>query len=73
MKNLQKRRSASVYAVLALAGIVAAAIIWLGFREIEAPTLSPLSLQPSQQRGAGDDILPVIVRPSICDDDRPCS
>lgn len=73
MKDHEGRRSASVYAVLAIAGLLAAAIVWLGFRSPDIPSLPPMLSWPADQHGAVEDIRPIIVRPPICDEERPCS
>lgn len=73
MHDHESQRSASVYAVLAILAVLAGAVVWLGFRQIEVPPLTPLSDTGGERRGAGEDILPGIVRPPICDEDRPCS
>ena len=73
MEKHDFRRSLSVYAAIAIAAFLVAATVWLGFRQVDVPRLPPVSDRMSGRQGAGEDILPVIVRPSICDEERPCS
>lgn len=73
MQDHDLQRSSSVLAVLAIAAILLGAMLWLGFRKLDIPPMQPLSNQSLERRGAGEDILPAIVRVPICDDDRPCS
>ena len=73
MEKHNFRRSLSVYAVMAIAALLLAATVWLGFRQVDVPRLPPVSDQMGGRHGAGEDILPVIIRRSICDEERPCS
>ena len=73
MKQLEKRRAKSVLAVLTLSALLLAATIWLGFRQIAVPTLKPLADPIRGRQGFIDDLRPAIMRPAMCDDDRPCS